>query len=46
MGNIMPILRAALTGKTQGPDVFAIAEILGKEKTLQRIEKLTIRFTR
>lgn len=46
MGNIMPVLRAALTGKTQGPDVFAIAEILGKEKTIQRIEKLNIRFTK
>lgn len=36
MGNIMPILRASLTGKTQGPDVFAIAGILGKEKTIKR----------
>lgn len=37
MGNIMPVLRAALTGLTQGPDVFAIASILGKEKSANRI---------
>ena len=37
MGNIMPVLRAALTGLTQGPDVFAIASILGKEKAGKRI---------
>jgi len=37
MGNIMPVLRAALTGLTQGPDVFAIANILGREKAVNRI---------
>lgn len=37
MGNIMPVLRAALTGLTQGPDVFTIAVILGKEKAASRI---------
>lgn len=40
MGNIMPVLRAALTGKTQGPDVFAIAAILGKEKSIERIRRI------
>lgn len=46
MGNIMPVLRAALTGSTQGPDIFAIAAILGKEETGKRIsgfkEKLNL----
>jgi glutamyl-tRNA synthetase len=46
MGNIMPVLRATLTGSTQGPDVFAIAAILGKEETVKRIsgfrEKLNL----
>ncbi len=36
MGLVMPMLRAALTGTMQGPDVFAIAEVLGREKTIQR----------
>ncbi len=37
MGVVMPLLRAALTGTTQGPDVAAIISILGKAKTLARI---------
>lgn len=40
MGNIMPVLRAALTGKTQGPDIYEIAKILGTEKTLQRFRQM------
>lgn len=40
MGNIMPVLRASLTGNTQGPDVFAIAAILGKDKTVSRIREM------
>ncbi len=43
MGVVMPILRAALTGTTQGPDVFAIAEVLGKEKTVSRFLQMSNR---
>lgn len=43
MGMIMPLLRAALTGTTQGPDVFAIAEVLGKEKTVSRMLQMSKR---
>ena len=43
MGVIMPLLRAALTGTTQGPDVFAIAEVLGKEKTISRMLQMAAR---
>jgi glutamyl-tRNA synthetase len=43
MGVIMPLLRAALTGTTQGPDVFAIAEVLGKDKTVERMRELGTR---
>ena len=43
MGVIMPLLRAALTGTTNGPDVFAIAEVLGKEKTIARLKQLAKR---
>ncbi|HOL17909.1 MAG TPA: glutamate--tRNA ligase [Bacillota bacterium] len=31
--------RLALTGRTGGPELFAIMAVLGKEKTLQRLEK-------
>jgi glutamyl-tRNA synthetase len=37
MGNAMPIIRAALTGRTQGPDVYAIAVVLGQTKASQRL---------
>lgn len=40
MGNIMPVLRAALTGKTQGADIFEIAKILGPSKTMERLRKM------
>ncbi len=40
MGAIMPVLRAALTGTTQGPDVYAIAAILGKDKAVARLRKM------
>lgn len=43
MGVVMPLLRAALTGTTQGPDVFAIAEILGKDKTCLRFKNFSMR---
>jgi glutamyl-tRNA synthetase len=43
MGVMMPLLRAALTGTTQGPDVFAIADILGKNKTVERLNHLASR---
>jgi glutamyl-tRNA synthetase len=43
MGVVMPLLRAALTGTTQGPDVFAIAEVLGKDKTVERVKMLGTR---
>ncbi len=43
MGLVMPMLRAALTGTMQGPDVFAIAEVLGKDITIARIRKLAKR---
>ncbi len=43
MGLVMPMLRAALTGTIQGPDVFAIAEVLGRDKTVERFLKFAKR---
>ncbi|TYP76905.1 glutamate--tRNA ligase [Aquimarina intermedia] len=37
-GKIMMPLRIALVGSLQGPDVFEIAAIIGKDETIQRIE--------
>lgn len=41
LGQVMPVLRLALTGLGNGPQIFEIAEILGKEVVLKRIENAT-----
>lgn len=38
-GKVMMPLRLALVGALQGPDVFDILELLGKEESITRIEK-------
>ena len=38
-GSILPLLRIAVSGDTNGPDLFAIMEILGKAVTVHRLEK-------
>jgi glutamyl-tRNA synthetase len=49
-GKVMPNLRVLLTGKGAGPSIFDIAEVIGKEETLTRIdvglEKLEDRYER
>jgi glutamyl-tRNA synthetase len=39
MGNIAQPVRVAVTGKTESPGIFEVLEILGKEKTLQRLTR-------
>lgn len=38
-GQIMPPFRLAIVGEMKGPHIFDITEILGKEETIQRIQK-------
>ncbi len=38
MGKVMQPLRVCMVGALNGPDLFAIIEILGKERTLKRIQ--------
>lgn len=38
-GKVMMPLRLALVGALQGPDLYAIAEMIGKNETISRIEK-------
>ena len=42
MGQLLPAFRLALTGIAMGPSLFNIAEIIGKEETIQRIDKALI----
>ena len=37
-GDVLPILRVALSGTTKGPGVFEMIELLGKEEVHQRLE--------
>jgi glutamyl-tRNA synthetase len=39
MGKIAQPVRVALTGKTASPGIFEIIEVIGKERTLQRLRK-------
>ena len=38
-GKVMPPFRLALVGAMSGPDIFNIAEMIGKQETISRIEK-------
>ena len=38
MGDVMPMLRIALTGTLQGPPVYYVMEVLGKEKSVTRLQ--------
>lgn len=39
MGEVMPILRIALCGTMQGPPIYEVMEMMGKEKVVSRLEK-------
>jgi glutamyl-tRNA synthetase len=38
-GNIMNAFRLALVGEAKGPHIFDITEVIGKEETLNRVQK-------
>lgn len=40
-GKVMPPLRLSLVGALQGPDLFKIMEMIGKEETVERIKAAT-----
>ncbi len=39
MGEVMPLMRVALSGGLQGPPVFTMMEVLGKKNSLERLQK-------
>ena len=39
VGQVLPNLRLLITGKSGGPSMFEVMELLGKEEVLNRIEK-------
>jgi glutamyl-tRNA synthetase len=38
-GAVLPVLRLAVSGTTNGPDAFAILEVVGKEESLARLDE-------
>ncbi len=44
MGQVMPLLRMALSGTMSGPPVFDIADVLGKESVQERLKLALERF--
>jgi glutamyl-tRNA synthetase len=38
-GDVLPILRIALSGTTKGPSIFEMMELLGTEEVNRRLEK-------
>lgn len=40
IGKLMPLLRLALVGEAKGPSIFIIAEVIGKQATINRIQQL------
>jgi glutamyl-tRNA synthetase len=37
-GEIFPLIRVLLAGQKQGPPMFEMMELLGKEVTIQRLQ--------
>jgi len=40
VGHVSSLIRLALTGKTQSPDIWEIQQILGKDRTINRIKNM------
>lgn len=38
MGKVGPVIRAAVVGATSSPSIFAVLAVLGRERTLQRLD--------
>ena len=43
MGNVLQMLRTAISGSPSGPDVYQMLELLGKEKVVERIGEFSSR---
>lgn len=40
MGAVLPVLRIALTGTTKGPSIYDTISLLGKDETINRLNKI------
>lgn len=44
-GELLPVLRIAMTGALKGPGVFDMMELIGRERSVQRLERALNHFT-
>jgi len=44
-GQVLPLLRLAISGTMQGPDLFATMELIGRKECVDRLETLSLRQT-
>lgn len=44
-GQVLPVLRVMLCGTVAGPPIFDVAELLGKEEVLNRMDRFMERYT-
>ena len=45
VADISTFIRQATTGKTNSPDLYTVMQILGYERTVERIRKVLIQLT-
>jgi glutamyl-tRNA synthetase len=46
LGNLAQPVRVAVTGGTESPGIFEVLEVMGKEKTMRRLEKAILAIER
>ena len=39
VGDVSGIIRVAITGRTNSPDIWCIQQVLGEERSMERIKK-------
>ena len=39
VGDVSGVIRVAITGRTNSPDIWCIQQVLGKERSMERIRK-------
>jgi len=46
LGNLAQPVRVAVTGGTESPGIFEVLEVMGKEKTMRRLDKAILAIER
>ena len=44
VGDVSTVIRLAVTGRSQSPDIWEIQQILGKKRTIERIKGMLVKY--